>query len=207
MGFVSPLLLGDAGVVLQLGRQNASAFRARCCISSAVSWDLSKACVWLVGTHCHVLPLCREGEHCRYPSQRAEVAFVAVLQAQVTWMVVTLCPAHAHRVAGTREIAGFCPRSKTSQCVAVEAQPLGAVLPAGEWKSSCHLPAHPNGGLNSALSNFSTCQRHLTHGKRPKWLWHPSQAGHGASTASMLEELLPGEARRSLGSSSVRGYS
>ena len=70
------------------------------------------------------------------------------------WRKVRLCPAHAHGVAETREVPDFPHCSKTSQHLEMEAQPLGAELPAGEFKSSCHLHSQSKGGLGSGLANF-----------------------------------------------------
>lgn len=43
-------------------------------------------------------------------------------------------------MSGTREIVDFPHYVKTSQHLEMEAQRLRVELPAGEFKSSCHLP-------------------------------------------------------------------
>lgn len=76
------------------------------------------------------------------------------------WGKVSLCPACAHGMVGTREIADFSHCSKASQHLEMEAQPLGAELLPGEFKSSCPLSSQYKGGTCFQTCQLSICQRH-----------------------------------------------
>lgn len=93
------------------------------------------------------------------------------------WGKVSLCPAHAHGVAGTREIADFPHCSETSQHLEMEAQPLRAELVSEVFKSSCYLCSQYKGGTLLGTCQLSTCQRHETGDKSPKWLCNPRHVG------------------------------
>lgn len=157
-----PLCCLDAGVAqqMQLGRWNSSACCVQCCIFPAVIWgSIQGMCV---AGGAHVALSCRRGGCVGWVStasvSRKELRWLLLLfsmrEVPGCWCKIRLCPAPAHGVAGTREVADFPLYSKTCQHLEMEAQPLGAELPAGEFKSSCHLPSHCKGGFAQDLPAF-----------------------------------------------------
>lgn len=116
------------------------------------------------------------------------------------WLKVSLCPAHAHREAGTREIADFPSYSKISQHLEMEAQPFGAKLPAGEFRSSCHLPSHCKGAWFGICQLSTRQQAEDRNGfviPSCKWSLCCARAGAAQIAAEYLPFLLlQGEAGR-----------
>lgn len=72
------------------------------------------------------------GKHCKCPSQGAEAASADVCHTRGTWVLVEgqVVPSG---VAGTRGTADLAHYGETSLHLEMEAQPLGAELPAGEF--------------------------------------------------------------------------
>lgn len=130
---------------------------------------------WLCWTDIASVP-CRELRWCLLLFSMGEVPGC--------WLKVSLCPARAHREAGTREIADFPYYSKISQHLEMEAQPFRAKLPAGvttlhckgAWPGICQLSTRPRA---EDRNDFVI--------PRCKW----------SLCCVRSEEPLPGEARRS----------
>lgn len=161
MSFVSPSLLGCWSCTADAaGQMEQLCMLCTMLHLPSVIWgSIQGMCV---ASRAHVALSCRRGGCVGWVStasvSRRELRCLLLLfsmrEVPGCWCKIRLCPAPAHRVAGTKEVAVFPLYSKTCQHLEMEAQPLGAELPAGEFKSSCHLPSHCKGGFAQDLPTF-----------------------------------------------------